>query len=1010
MDARDHAAVAAALAARRARHRRSIERHAVARRHRLRRHATRGTEHRNQRRSRGPDRSAQARARAAGATQARRARQRAAHRTARRASHRRRCTRVARRHSESLRCRCTVAAERPSGTRRLRPAAMVAGPRGFAVAQGPASAQRKGRLRSDARRAARRADIARAGRRAARPCRGRARQQQRRRRRSAQRRAEPAQRRCDERDRCTRARQRWQQRHGQRPLEHRAARRERSMGCDARRAGAESARAAVAALRTARHRCELERLGPCVGAHQRALARHRDARAARRQRPAARRDTRAARESSMADRQRRQRRDRCAGLARTLVDIARGIEGHAADRKLELRADTRALPPAWTDTLQGKPPVAPPAAPTAPATSASAPARTLAILQAQGAMLDTPLRNAGWRGSVQQLDLRSSAANAPPWVRARDVALEVQWAGGPTRVAVQPGRAEVLGGALRWSRITWQGASERQAAKLDAQAELEPLALAPLLARVQPEFGWGGDLAVGGRINVRSAPSFVADVVLERHHGDLTVTDETGTQALALTDLRIALDAHDGTWSFTQALAGKTLGVAAGAVVIRTSPQATWPPANTPIQGVLEVQVANLGTWGNWVPAGWRLTGALRTSASIGGTFSAPEYTGQIRGSGLGVRNFLEGVNVTDGDVAIALQGASARIEHFTAHAGAGTVRLEGNASLGESPKAALKLQADKFQVLGRVDRRIVTSGQAQLQLDRDTLALDGKFAVDEGLVDFTRSDAPRLASDVEVIRRKRPAPSESGPEATAPTAAPARRHVAVNLQVGLGERLRIRGHGLDTGLRGDLHITSPGGQMAVSGTVRAAEGTYAAYGQKLTIDRGLITFNGPAENPRLDIEATRPNTDVRVGVLVGGTALNPRVRLFSEPELSEMDKLSWLVLGRATDGLGRTDTALLQRAALALLAGEGEGASGQIRKLIGLDDVSLRQSDGEVRETIVTVGKQLSRRWYVGYERGLNATTGTWQLIYRIARRFTLRAQSGLDTSVDVIWTWRWQ
>ena len=48
------------------------------------------------------------------------------------------------------------------------------------------------------------------------------------------------------------------------------------------------------------------------------------------------------------------------------------------------------------------------------------------------------------------------------------------------------------------------------------------------------------------------------------------------------------------------------------------------------------------------------MTGALRTSASIGGTFSAPEYTGQIRGSGLGVRNFLEGVTVTDGDVAIA--------------------------------------------------------------------------------------------------------------------------------------------------------------------------------------------------------------------------------------------------------------------------------------------------------------------------------------------------------------------
>jgi translocation and assembly module TamB len=37
-----------------------------------------------------------------------------------------------------------------------------------------------------------------------------------------------------------------------------------------------------------------------------------------------------------------------------------------------------------------------------------------------------------------------------------------------------------------------------------------------------------------------------------------------------------------------------------------------------------------------------------------------------------------------------------------------------------------------------------------------------------------------------------------------------------------------------------------------------------------------------------------------------------------------------------------------------------------------------------------------------------VNATTGTWQLIYRIAQRFTLRAQSGLENSLDLIWIWR--
>lgn len=685
------------------------------------------------------------------------------------------------------------------------------------------------------------------------------------------------------------------------------------------------------------------------------------------------------------------------------------LKGTMRAHALELRAETRAVPPAWTDTFQPRGAMPPPAN---GAPAPGAPVRTVGVLVAQGGALSPPnARNGpwtGWRGTLRQLELRSTDTRLQPWLRTRDLAFEAQWAGGPPRVVVQPGRAEVLGAGLRWSRVAWQAGAAGRPAQIDAQAELEPLPVAPLLARAQPTFGWGGDLAVVGRVNVRSAPTFTADIVFERQRGDLTVTDETGTtQALGLTDLRLGLDAKDGVWSFTQGLAGRTLGVAAGAVIARTSPQATWPAPDTPIQGVLEVQVANLGTWGPWVPAGWRLGGALRTSASIGGRFGAPEYTGEVRGTGLAVRNFLEGVNVTDGDVAIALQGTTARIDRFTARAGNGSAKLEGNATLGEAPKALLKLSAERFQVLGRVDRRIVASGQAQLVLDRENLALDGRFAIDEGLFDFSRSDAPRLSDDVVVVRGKQ---ADAEAAAVANGTPPPERKVKLDLQVTLGDNLRLRGRGIDTALRGELRVTSPGSRLALAGTVRAENGTYQAYGQKLAIERGLITFNGPLENPRLDIEATRPNTDVRVGVLVSGTALNPRVRLFSEPEMSEMDKLSWLVLGRGNEGLGRTETALLQRAAMALLAGES-GGSDRFTQMIGLDDVSLRQqSDGDTRETVIALGKQLSRRWYVGYERSLNATTGTWQLIYRVARRFTLRAQAGNDNSVDVIWTWRWQ
>ena len=54
--------------------------------------------------------------------------------------------------------------------------------------------------------------------------------------------------------------------------------------------------------------------------------------------------------------------------------------------------------------------------------------------------------------------------------------------------------------------------------------------------------------------------------------------------------------------------------------------------------------------------------------------------------------------------------------------------------------------------------------------------------------------------------------------------------------------------------------------------------------------------------------------------------------------------------------------------------------------------------------------GRQLTKRWYVGYERGLNATAGSWKLIYRVARRVSVSAQAGEDNAIDLHWILRWK
>jgi translocation and assembly module TamB len=478
--------------------------------------------------------------------------------------------------------------------------------------------------------------------------------------------------------------------------------------------------------------------------------------------------------------------------------------------------------------------------------------------------------------------------------------------------------------------------------------------------------------------------------------------------------LVLNLSAQDGVWNFSQGLAGKQLGAAAGAIVVRTAKHQSWPLASDPMQGVLQAQVDQLGTWGAWVPAGWRLGGKVSTTASVAGTFGSPEYTGHIQGQGITVRNLLEGVNIQNGTIDIALQGDTARIHNLSAQAGNGNLHLSGNATLGKSPRAELQLTAQQFQLLSRIDRRITASGQGRMLLEKDQLHIDSQLKVDEGLFDFTQSDAPILGDDVVVSNRVSRAEPDQPAVTNAPTPIPTptqrQRNTHLNLQFDLGEQLKVRGKGIDTGLQGQLKVTTPAGKPSWNGSVRAVNGTYAAYGQKLNIERGIVTFNGPVADPRLDIHAARPNLDVEVGVAISGTAQNPRVRLYSEPEMSELNKLSWLILGRANEGLGTADAALLQRAALGLLAGDSPSITDKVLQSVGIDELSVRQSEGEVRDTVVSLGKQLSRRWYLGYERGLNTTTGTWQLIYRIAQRFTLRGQQGRENSLDLIWSWRWE
>lgn len=314
----------------------------------------------------------------------------------------------------------------------------------------------------------------------------------------------------------------------------------------------------------------------------------------------------------------------------------------------------------------------------------------------------------------------------------------------------------------------------------------------------------------------------------------------------------------------------------------------------------------------------------------------------------------------------------------------------------GAHPVADIRLQAQRLRVLSRPDRQLEVSGSGHVDGADGALRVRGELRAERARMLLARADTPTRSDDVVVLGRVAP---ERG----------ALPRVEVDVKLDLGDDFLLQGRGLDLRLGGSLRARAPPGvPPRLTGSVAVVRGSYAAYGQRLDIERGILTFQGPVDNPGLDILALRRNQPVEAGVAITGTAQAPRARLVSRPEVPDGDKLSWLVLGRGGDDLARGDIDVLSAAAGALLAaGESVALQARLAQATGLDEIGLR-GGGALEQTVVTLGKRLSTRAYLGYEQGVTGLGGLVKLDYRLTRRWSLQARSGRENSVDLFYTFR--
>ncbi len=536
----------------------------------------------------------------------------------------------------------------------------------------------------------------------------------------------------------------------------------------------------------------------------------------------------------------------------------------------------------------------------------------------------------------------------------------------------------------------------RQGTQMSTRGAVSNLPLAPLLGLLQTPPPLTTDLRMNGDWNLRLGDTLEGEAHLVRQAGDVRFKDPAvnlGLTTLGL-DLKVVASRVTARLDATTRVAGK-LRAEASAKLVRDGAVLTLP-RSAPLTWTAALEVPDLRLFKPFIPIGIRLDARLAAQLVGSGSLAAPRIDGQIDASRIRFTLPEEGVSITDGTLKLVLADDRVKVQQGELKGLGGRIVVSGEAQL-KNPQAGLTLTFEKFTATSRSDRQVTVSGVTRLNLDLKRLELTGELIADRARLEMPAASKPVLSSDVVVVGQ----PPREKP-------ASQRFPMALDLTLKLGNDFLFKGAGLDARLGGQLRVFTLNKSLRGEGTIRVVEGRYAAYAQTLNIERGVLRFVGPIDNPGLDVLAVRKTSNVKAGVQVGGTVQRPVVKLYSDPAMPDTEKLAWLVLGHGLENSGQQEFVLMQVAAAALLSqAESVSFQSKLADTLGIDSFDVRAGDGAtLSSSVVSVGKRLSSRATLSYEQSLDGLSQVVKVLYQLSPNVRLEVQAGQQSSFDAFYT----
>ncbi|BCL75496.1 DUF490 domain-containing protein [Jeongeupia sp. HS-3] len=541
---------------------------------------------------------------------------------------------------------------------------------------------------------------------------------------------------------------------------------------------------------------------------------------------------------------------------------------------------------------------------------------------------------------------------------------------------------------IKLGRLSWQPG------RLETEGVADKLVLAEIL-KLADFKTVQSDLVLNGRWQLKQAATLDGEVSLARVSGDVRVpaSERSPAQALGLDQLSARIVARQSTVTLDGQVRSGRFGQVALSGNTRVDAPAWQLAIGAPLAVRATGKLSDLAKISPLLSDSLQLKGSVDFDLSRDGPLSQPVLAGTLNGDNLAIRDAATGISLQDGKARVRLAQNRVLLDTFTFKGGRGDLSATGQIDLNDNgADASATITARQLTLINKPDMQLVVSGKGDVRYGKEGISVTGNLKADHGDIRYRSTDVPHLSDDVVIVGQKKdvgkPVPLAN-----------------LQFEVDLGDDFTFRGYGLEAQLSGLLRLRStPNQSLQGFGTVKVEEGTYRAYGQKLAIERGIVSFSGMLDNPSLDILAVREGLSVEAGVQVKGSALNPRVTLYSNPVVPDNEKLSWLLFGHGTDNMDKGDSAvLLQLLNAALSSGDtGESFSDEIFSSLGIDEVGVASDTMEDGTTtqVVTVSKRLNKWLTLGLDKSINGLKDAVRFTLQLSRRWSFVTRIGTDES----------